>query len=106
MRVVALCAGDVPADAPWRRWLRHRCAAALALSPVEGRTAVLDGELSVEYRAAPARSSLTTTEAAGGWGGGLGSGGGGNGNVGRCFFRASELSVRWLRDVQSADLLR
>jgi len=120
VRVVALCADDVPADAPWRRWLRHRCAAALALVPIEGRTAGLDGELRVEARAAPAGAAEEVDGGGGGGGGGAGlafaaaapggwgSGGdgGGIGGGGRCFFRASELSVRWLRDVQSDDLMR
>lgn len=106
VRVVALCADDVPSDAAWRRWLRHRCSAALTLCPVEGRTAGLDGEMRVEARAAPAADVEEEHEGglvfADRWGGAA-SGGGGNS---RCFFRASELSVRWLRDVQSADLMR
>lgn len=114
VRVVALCAADVAADAAWRRWLRHRAALALSLSPVEGRTAGLDGELRAEARAAPriggggASAAFAPVAAGGGigawgWGSAAGLCGGSNG---RCFFRASELSVRWLSDVQSADLMR
>ena len=133
VRVVALCADDVPADAGWRRGLRHRASALLLLAPVEGRTAGLDGELRAEARAAPAAGAgardaraggalfapgaAAAAAAAGGRGGWHGGGGGNGGGwaaaaaadgwgAGRCFFRASELSLRWVSEVQSADLMR
>jgi hypothetical protein len=104
-RFVVLAAADAPGDTVLLSTLQHSASAVLSLTPVEGRTAELDGRLDVTLRRLPiawvAQGAAETTESAAGKkaaADGVAVGAGIALGTRSWHFRAGDVAVRWLPD--------
>ncbi|KAI8466900.1 MAG: hypothetical protein J3K34DRAFT_524148 [Monoraphidium minutum] len=104
-RFAALAAADAPGEAPLLAALQHAADAVLALTPVEGRTADLDGRLDATLRRLPAAWADAAASTSGGGSDAAaaaarttGSGGGGAWLPGMrsWHYRVTDVAVRWL----------
>jgi hypothetical protein len=111
-RLVLLAAADVPADSQLVAAAAARAHVIADVSPLEGRTAALDGSLTVLVRRAckahgsPAPSGLQQQQQQqGGWHSRGRAGWLAPGSSSVWFFRAGDVGVRWLPEVHGKELV-
>lgn len=107
-RLVLLAARDVPSQSTLLRSLSGRCHVTADISPLEGKTAALDGSMTLTLRRAPPTLTTTTTTSAAAAGGGAGAVGGrgvvssGSSRMGEVgsqsvwLFRCGDVGLKWV----------
>eukprot|EP00775_Hariotina_reticulata_P003551 gene3551-3820_t len=106
-RLVLVAARDTEADADVLAALAARAHVVADVAPLEGRTAAVDGSLTVTIRQAPAHGDvlLTAGSSGGGEGGDVGARWLLPGTASVWFFRAGDTAVTWLTGVQFKELM-